>query len=323
MMDRRNRSSRFGQALAATENLWNQAFFSLKSSGNIEALMAHGVIEHAPHSAKSIIFYRSLVPLRNSSVAVLAETYRRCLKLALANPQEAGLNPDEWAWSLIQPAVRVTFEWLRDWYILACDGENQYVRRSETIEFVPEQTVSLSVPLTVSPCPSPKSWRAPAWLFGISLAHFGFGVLKKKHVPATDSDQRLSPAHSRLLLRGARRKFLWDLEEAIRKVSNEEISAAGTVPSGPVGRQSREPNKRKGWEQREKLYTAIRNVLRDNHGLQGREFCHALDKRHALPLFDWTKSGDWREGLTWKEAWDNKRLRRKIRRVRQEAIKIP
>jgi hypothetical protein len=321
-MNRRNRSGRLGQALTATRNLWNQAFANLKNSGTIAALMAHGEIEHAPHSGKSIIFYRSLVPLRNSSVAVLAETYRRCLKLALANPQETGLNPHEWAWSQIQPAVSVTFEWLRDWYILACDGENRYVRRSEPIEFVPGQTVSSSISLTVSPCPSPKNWRAPVWLFGISLAHFGIGLLKPKHIPATDSDQKLGPALTRLIIKGARRKLLWELGDAIRTVLNEEVSAAGTIPSDLVRTQSRKPNKRKGWEQRLKLYGIIQKVLGDNPRLEGMGFCAELDKRHAPPLLDWTERGEWsKRGMTWKEAWRIPALRRKIRRVRQEAMK--
>jgi hypothetical protein len=55
--------------------------------------------------------------------------------------------------------------------------------------------------------------------------------------------------------------------------------------------------------------------------LSAGEFCAELDKRHAPPLFDWTERGEWREGLTWKEAWGGMGLRSKIRRVRQEAQK--
>jgi hypothetical protein len=65
----------------------------------------------------------------------------------------------------------------------------------------------------------------------------------------------------------------------------------------------------------------MRTVLSANPNLQGVKFCAELDKRHAQPLWDWGKSGEWREGLTWKEAWGNPNLRRKIRRVRQEAQK--
>jgi hypothetical protein len=255
------------------------------------------------------------------SVAVLAETYRRCLKLALANPQEIGLNPDEWAWSQIQPAMRVTFEWLRDWYILACDGQNQHVRRSETIGFVPGQTVSLSIPLSVSPSPSPKSWRAPAWVFQVFPPLTGVGILKQHHVPANGPEQKLGEAHTRLLLKGARRVFLREFAVAIERVRNEETSAAGAIPSELVRTREREPNNRKGWEQREKLYDAIRKVLSESPRLQGTEFCAALDKRHALPLYDWEKTGEWRKEFTWKMAWRDPKLKKKIRRVRQEAQK--
>jgi hypothetical protein len=65
----------------------------------------------------------------------------------------------------------------------------------------------------------------------------------------------------------------------------------------------------------------MRKVLRANPELQGMEFCAELDRRHAQPLLDWIQSKEWREGLTWKEAWDKPLLKPKIRRVRQEAQK--
>jgi hypothetical protein len=89
-----------------------------------------------------------------------------------------------------------------------------------------------------------------------------------------------------------------------------------------LGGQARRFNKRKGWERKLKLYSAVQNTLKRNPSLQGIEFCAELDKRHAPPLYDWVRSGEWQEGLTWKEAWADARLRRKIRRVRQEAQKI-
>jgi len=113
--------------------------------------------------------------------------------------------------------------------------------------------------------------------------------------------------------------FLWELSAAIATVRNEEIAAAGAIRTDT---QRREPNKRKGWEQREKLYHVIREILARDPSLQGMVFCAALDKRHAKPLFDWKKCGQWREGLTWKEAWRDRDMRRKIRRVRQEAQKL-
>jgi hypothetical protein len=255
-------------------------------------------------------------------VSLLASTYRRCINLALAHPRETGNYPDQWAWNAIQPTIITSIEWIRDWYILACDGENKYVRYMGSTDFVPGgQTVSLSIPTTVPPFPPSKSWRAPAWLFQVSLAYVGVGPLKTKNLPANNSEERLGMAHTRLLVKGARRVFLWGLREAIETVRNEEIAAAGAIPSVSVNEQRRGPNKRKGWEQKQKLYSAIQKVLSANRYLQGMDFCAELDKRHAPPLYDWTKCGDWPEGLTWKEAWNNPALRQKIRRVRQEAMK--
>lgn len=186
--------------------------------------------------------------------------------------------------------------------------------------FLPGQTVSLPIPTAVPPLPPPASWLAPAWLFQISPL-VGVGPLKEQHVPATDCEDKLGKGHTRLLLKGAKRAFLWELGATIETVRNEEIAAAGAIRVEAGNKQERSPNKRKGWKQRLKLYSAIRKVLSTNPSLQGMEFCAELDKRHALPLLDWRESGGWREGLTWKEAWGDVGLRRKIRRVRQEAQK--
>ena len=244
-----------------------------------------------------------------------------CFKLALAHPRQTGGDPHAWTSVQLQPAIRAAWEWIRDWYILACDGENQYVQHIGTVPFVPGQTVSIPIPLAGPPSPPPESWRAPAWLFAVSIALVGVGRLKTEHVPATDSEQRLSPSHTRLLLKGARRVFLWELSAAVETVRNEEIAATGAVRVEAVEGQRRGPNKRRGWQQRLKLYSAIQKALSANPSLEGMQLCAELDKRHAPPLFDWKKSGEWREGLTWKEAWGNPGLRRKIRRVRQEAMK--
>ena len=88
------------------------------------------------------------------------------------------------------------------------------------------------------------------------------------------------------------------------------------------GKQKRRLNKRKGWKNKLKLYNAIQKTLRRDPSLKGIEFCAELDKRHAPPLYDWFKSEEWRGGLTWKEAWLDPALRRKIRRVRQDAQKF-
>jgi hypothetical protein len=88
-----------------------------------------------------------------------------------------------------------------------------------------------------------------------------------------------------------------------------------------MNKEMRPPNKRKGWQQRLKLYSTIRKSLNKQPSLTGMKFCAELDKRHARPLVDWQESGQWRNGLTWKEAWSDPILRRRIRRVRQEAMR--
>ena len=62
-----------------------------------------------------------------------------------------------------------------------------------------------------------------------------------------DSEEKLGKAHTRLLLKGARRVFLWDLGAAIETVQNEETAAAGAIRVETVNRQKRVPNKRRGW----------------------------------------------------------------------------
>ena len=88
-----------------------------------------------------------------------------------------------------------------------------------------------------------------------------------------------------------------------------------------MNKQKRGPNKRKGWQRRVKLYSTIQKILSKNPSFTGVKFCAELDKRHAQPLLDWQETEEWLNGLTWKEAWKNKILRRKIRRVRQEAMR--
>lgn len=85
---------------------------------------------------------------------------------------------------------------------------------------------------------------------------------------------------------------------------------------------SKRINKRKGWEQRENLYRAIREIMSRNPSPEGIEFCAELDRRHAKPLADWIESGEWEEGVTtFKTAWRKTALRRKIRRVRHEVMR--
>jgi hypothetical protein len=309
----------FTSALTAIANLLEDDFSQLVDISWTDALATLSEIEQLHLRQKSSPFYRHFLPLRQRMTALLAEAYRRAFKVALANPSQAGDDPDNWAWTRLHPAVSTAVEWIREWYILACDGQNQSVRHAGTLDFVPAQTASLSISTTVPPLPSPRSWRAPAWLFGISAPLFGIGVMKTQHVPNMDSDDRLGESHTRLLLKGARRVFLWELAAAVGKVRDEETAAAGAVPVQIIGSHDRKTIKRKGWEQRLKLYEVIRTALSANPSLKGMKFCAELDKRHALPLLDWVKGKQWRPGLTWKEAWRDEDLRRKIRRVRQEA----
>jgi len=284
-------------------------------------MLAHDEIERVLTSQKCGVFYRHFVPIHNNLILLLANSYRQYFKVALAHPSEVGTSPEQWAWNHLLSVVGPTIEWIWEWYVLACEGENQFVQRIGSIDFVPGQTVSLPVPLAVQPSPPLVSWQAPAWLFEVGPTLGFLRPLKTEHAPAINSDAKLGAAHTRLLLKLARRVFLWALETAIEKVGNEETAAAGAIPAQAIGGEKRGPNKRKGWEQRKKLYHAIREALTRNPSLQGMEFCAELDKRHAPPLFDWRKGGEWREGLTWKEAWNDPHLRKKIRRVRQEAMK--
>lgn len=218
------------------------------SSGQMDAMSAHAEIKVAPISQRTGPFYRNFAAWLKDLVSLLAESYRRYFKLALAHPRHTGRDPHGWAWRQLQPALLAVVEWIRDWYILACEGENQYVRHVGSTEFVPGQTVSLSIPTTVPPAPPPDFWRPPAWLFEISPL-VGVGPLKTKHVPARDSEERLDAAHTRLLLKGARRVLLWQLGLAVENVRNEETAAAGSIPAETVGGRAGGPKRSpKGFE---------------------------------------------------------------------------
>jgi hypothetical protein len=317
-MKTKNVDSRLTLALEAIGNLLLPELDEILRAGWSAALAANSEINIRPISQKTGPFHRYLIPLLKDVASLLASAYRRYFKLALAHPQQSGPDPHEWALRQLDPAIGVTLEWLRNWYMLACDGSNQYVQPVGSIPYQPGQTVS--IPLNPPEIPSAESWRAPAWLFAVGPV-VGIGPLKTQHVPSTDSEEKLSAAHTRLLLKGARRVFLWKLGADIETVHNEEIAAVGALPAEPANRQTRRFNKRKGWQQKIKLYETVRKILVDNPNLQGIKFCAELDKRHAQPLFDWVKTGEWRKGLTWKEAWGQPSLKRKIRRVRQEAMK--
>jgi hypothetical protein len=224
-------------ALEAIANLLADGFAGIDHSAGIQGLVAHSEIEQRDISQKSAAFYRRFLPFRKQMIDLLADTYRKYLRVAFAHANNAGNDPEEWAWVQLQPAVFRSLDWTRDWYILACEGENQSIRHQGATEFVPEgQTVSISIPTTVPASSLYASWRAPAWLFAVSPL-VGIGPLKQHHVPKTDSAEKLSEAHTRLLLKGARRVFLWDLGAAIGTVRNEEVAAAGAIPRDLVGKE--------------------------------------------------------------------------------------
>lgn len=232
-------------AMEAADNLCEDAFARLDHLSGLHAISAHSELKQTNWQEKSAAFYRSFLPLRSQMIALLANGYRMYFKLALAHRKQTGGDPSSWAWTELLPFVRAALEWMRDWYILACDGENQRIRTIATIEFVPGKTVSTPIPNSAVPVQPSIDWRGPTWLFGVSLVFFGISVMKKEHMPNKDSEERLGTAHSRLLLKGAKRVFLWELEKAIAKVRNEEIAAAGAIPQTTGGGQTEEPNKRK------------------------------------------------------------------------------
>jgi DNA-directed RNA polymerase specialized sigma24 family protein len=235
---------KFTLALEATRNLLLPALDEILQGGWSAALAANSEIKIRPISQRTGPFHRHLVPLLKDLAALLAGTYRRYFKLALAHPQQSGPDPHEWALHQLDAPVGVTLEWISNWYILACDGSNQYMQLVTSVPFEPGRTVSTSIPLNPTEIVSPESWRAPAWLFAVGPV-VGIGRLKQKNVPPRDSEEKLSAAHTRLLLKGARRVFLWKLGAEIETVRNEEVAAAGAIPPPTMTLQT-ESNKRKG-----------------------------------------------------------------------------
>jgi hypothetical protein len=235
----------FTSALTAIGNLLQDGFANLDHRAVSEAISAHSEIEHSPVRQRTGAFFRRFVPLRNEMLALLAEIYRRYLRLALPRASQIEADPEEWALSQLDLALSAALEWMREWYILACDGENQSVQSVGSIELIPRQAASLPIPMNLEPMEPEALWRAPAWLFQMSLAYGGIGPLKPQHVPRTDSEERLSSAHTRLLLKGAKRLFLWELTAVIERVRNEEMAAAGAIPAVTVSGDKKGSDKSK------------------------------------------------------------------------------
>jgi predicted DNA-binding protein (UPF0251 family) len=245
-MSQRKSNSALTSALEAVADLCEDALAKLDHSSGLHAISAHSEIKRTSIDQKSAIFYRSLVPLRTEMIAVLAASYRRYFKLALAHPSQTGGDPTTWAWIQLQPAVHAALEWMSDWYVFACEGESRRMRPVASFQFEPGKTVSTPIPNPFAPFPPVAAWRAPAWLFQVSLVLVGIGVVKTEHVPSKESVERLGPGHTRLILKGAKRVFLWNLGEVVERVRNEEIAAAGAIPAATIGGQTEEPSKQKG-----------------------------------------------------------------------------
>jgi hypothetical protein len=182
-------------AMQAVWNLLQQGLEQFENRAWTDGLLAHAQIESASMGTKTGPFYRHFVPLRQHLVGLLADSYRRFFKLALAHPIKTGNDPHAWVVSQLQPAFGFAVDWVREWYILACDGENQRVRHVESVPFVPGGQASVHIPGAPLPPPGPAAWRAPAWLFQISRALVGVGPLKQNHIPDTNSEEKLGEAH--------------------------------------------------------------------------------------------------------------------------------
>src|SRR5271156_8277 len=320
MCPRKASASRLTLAVDATHKMYWQRFLEFQQQSTVQALAVHTEIEVLAIGSRNARFYGHFLPLLMNSAQIVAEAFRRYFKLALANPQDCSPGPNEWACNQLQESIGVVFDWLSNWWVLACDGENQHVRLAASVPILPGEKVSMSIPTTLPADSQPRTWwRAPCWTLVVYPP--GITLLRQEHVPDTTSNEKLSPAHTRLILKAMRRMFLMMLSRDMDRARSEEIIAAGTIPAHATLTEKRKPNKRAGWEERLKLYGVIRKILDANRDLQGIEFCAELDKRHAQPLHDWVKRNEWRDGLTWKEAWQIPGLKRKIRRVRQEALK--
>ena len=59
--------------------------------------------------------------------------------------------------------------------------------------------------------------------------------------------EKLDEGHTRLLLKGARRAFLWTLGAAIETVRNEEVAAAGAIARDFAGKEAEQRSKPKHW----------------------------------------------------------------------------
>lgn len=295
----------FKARLDAIEKLTLDGLDGIFDQGQMSALAAYTQICTLPISMKGYPFYRQLVPMRSEIVKVLAENYRRYLKLALANLYDTGDDPDKWAWEQLQPAVQAALERLHDWIVLACDGENQYVRKSASMPIAMGETVSIPIRLAVPLSPPREAWRAPAWLFEVSDALVGVGAIESDQRPNTNSEEKLSEALTLAVLEGAMRVFLRELKTGINTVRNEEIAAPGAIPGKVVGEQLGVSNDQKGTNQPrgfEGLGPKNLDLSRYAHVLtEKQQLAYSLRLEYGLPLAE-TAS---RMGIDRKTAYEH------------------
>jgi hypothetical protein len=176
----------------------------------------------------------------------------------------------------------------------------------------------MSIPLNPPEIASPESWRAPVWLFAVGSV-VGIGPLKTKNVPPRDSEEKLSAAHTRLLLKGARRVFLWKVGAEIETVRNEEIAAAGAIPKPPtITVQTAESGKRKGSKREfkgtEGLGKRASDLSKYMDGLtEKQQLALSLRLEYRLPLAEVAS----RMGVNRKTAYEHfMAARRKVDQIR-------
>lgn len=245
MCAKKEPGSRFALAVEATEKMLWQRLAAFQQESSVHALMTHTETQALPIGQRNSRFYGRFLPLLMALTAALSEAYRRYFKLALANPQEDCTDPHEWACNQLQEGIGVAFQWISDWWVLACDGENRNVRKVASTPVVQGETVSVSVsiPATVPTNFQDNAWCAPCWTFVVSPAT-GISLLKTRHVPDTNSDERLSRGHSRLILKAMRRVLLARLVTEIDEARNEETVTAGSVAAHIEHDHTNSSNKR-------------------------------------------------------------------------------
>lgn len=256
MNDRKEQSSRLSAAVEAMGILWGQRFGEFTQESEGEAHITNAEIERLPISQRNGRFYGRFFPLLEKLAVLFVETYRRYFKLALANPDECGSDSHEWAWNHLRARNGLAIEWIEDWFVLACDGENRYVRRIASIPFVPGKAGTVSIPMEMPTSLQLRSWYAPCWTFLVSPL-MGIVHLRTENMPETDSDERLSAAHNRLLFKGIRNLFLHKLRAEIETARNEEIAAAGAI-ANPSAASESSAGKRRSTKPRPKGFEGLR-----------------------------------------------------------------